>query len=442
MCIYKCNFVRLLINHTFTQKQIFMEIEAYKKRLEDRFKRYVSIDTQSDASSPTTPSTDKQKILSKILVEELLAMGISDAHMDENGYIYATIPSNVTHSVPVICFCSHVDTAPDCTGTDVKPIVHSNYRGGPIVLPDDNTIVITPEDFPHLNKCIGHDIISASGLTLLGSDDKSGVAEIMQAAEILMQNPDIKHGKIRIMFTPDEEIGRGVDKADMEKLGADFGYTLDGGEPGCIEDETFSADAVVLHIKGVSIHPGYAKEQMENAIKIGAEIINRLPKYTLCPEQTIGKQGFIHPTSISGELGSAKLEFIIRDFDTAKLKEYESHLETIVKSVLLGYPGSSYSMEVIEQYRNMKEVLDQFPFVISNAEKAITQSGLSVIKDSIRGGTDGSRLSFMGLPCPNLFAGMQGIHSKREWVSLQDMLKATEVIIKLSQIWSEEAVRA
>ena len=407
--------------------------------LEERFKRYVRIDTQSDASSPTTPSTSKQKNLSKILVEELLAMGIHDADMDENGYIYATIPSNVDHDVPVICFCSHVDTAPDCTGTDVKPLTHKNYQGGSIVLPDDNDVVITPEAFPHLNSCIGHDIITASGFTLLGSDDKSGVAEIMQAAEILINNPQIKHGKIRIMFTPDEEIGRGVDKADMERLGAEFGYTLDGAEPGSVEDETFSADAVVIDITGVSIHPGYAKEKMENAIKIASDIISQLPKYTLCPEQTIGKQGFIHPTSISGELGSAKLEFIIRSFETSKLKEYEDYLETITKSVMLGFPGSTYKMTVIEQYRNMKEILDQYPNVLANAEKAITRIGLTVIKDSIRGGTDGSRLSFMGLPCPNLFAGMQGIHSKREWVSIQDMLKATETIVTLAQVWSEES---
>ncbi len=415
-----------------------MEIQQYQNTLEERFKNYTRIDTQSDATSSTTPSTAKQFDLLRLLEKELKDMGAKEVILDENGYLYATIPSNVKVDVPVICFCSHVDTAPDASGTGVKPITHNNYQGQDITLPDDPSIVISPNDFPHLKNCIGHDIISASGKTLLGSDDKSGVSIIMQMAQILLENPSIPHGKIRILFTPDEEIGRGVDKVNMELLGADFGYTLDGGAPGSLEDETFSADAVNIHIKGVSIHPGYAKGQMEHAIKIAAEIISRLPHHTLCPESTSGKEGFIHPTGISGELGQAQLEFIIRSFETPKLKVYESLLEDIVKTVLMDYPNSSYQMEVTEQYRNMKEVLDNFPQVTAYAEEAIRRSGLKVVKEAIRGGTDGSRLSFMGLPCPNIFAGMQGIHSKREWVSLQDMMKAVETILHLGSIWAEK----
>ncbi len=416
-----------------------MDIKKYQNQLEDRFKRYASIDTQSDAGSETTPSTSKQFDLLNLLERELKEMGVREVSLDENGYLYATIPSNVDKAVPVICFCSHVDTAPDASGTGVKPITHKDYKGQDIPLPDDSSVIISPEDFPHLNACIGHDIITASGTTLLGADDKAGVASIMQLAQILLDHPELKHGKIRILFTPDEEIGRGVDKVNMDFLSADFGYTLDGGEPGSLEDETFSADAVKINIKGVSIHPGYAKGQMENAIKIASAIIDRLPSHTLCPEATEGKEGFIHPTSIRGELGQAQLEFIIRSFETPKLKTYEGLLEDIVKTVLLDYPNSTYEFEVVEQYRNMKEVLDQYPQVIQYAEEAIQRAGLKLTKEAIRGGTDGSRLSFMGLPCPNIFAGMQGIHSKREWVSLQDMLKAVETIVHLSQIWAEHS---
>ncbi len=416
-----------------------MDIAKYQDQLENRFKRYASIDTQSDASSETTPSTKKQFDLLHLLEGELKEMGAQEVTLDENGYLYATLPSNVNKDVPVICFCSHVDTAPDASGTGVKPITHKNYQGQDLPLPDDPSVIISPNDFPHLNNCIGHDIISASGKTLLGSDDKSGVASIMQMAQVLIDHPEIPHGKIRILFTPDEEIGRGVDKVNMEFLNAQFGYTLDGGAPGSLEDETFSADAVVINIKGVSIHPGYAKGQMENAIKIASSIVDRLPSHTLCPEATEGKEGFIHPTSISGELGQSKLEFIIRSFETPKLKEYETLLEDIVRTVLVDYPNSTYTFEVIEQYRNMKEVLDQYPQVTSYAEEAIRRAGLTVTKEAIRGGTDGSRLSFMGLPCPNIFAGMQGIHSKREWVSLQDMMKAVETILHLCQIWAEKS---
>lgn len=405
----------------------------------DRFLRYVQIDTQSDGSSPTCPSTEKQKDLSSMLVKELLEMGIKDAHMDENGYVYATIPSTTDKKVPVICFCSHVDTAPDCSGKDVKPIVHKNYQGKDIILPDDPSQVIRPSDHHHLKGMNGKDIVTASGTTLLGADDKAGVAEIMDAANHLMKHPDIKHGTIKIMFTPDEEIGRGVDKADLKKLGADFGYTMDGEAAGSLEDETFSADGATIKIQGVSVHPGYAKGKMEHAMKIAGEILARLPKYHLSPETTSGRQGFIHPVAMSGELEHAKLDFIVRDFTEEKLHEHEALLEKIMNEVLVHYPNSTATMEVKEQYRNMYDVLKNHPEVADYAEEAIRRTGLTPKKSSIRGGTDGSRLSFMGLPCPNIFAGGHAFHSRQEWVCVQDMEKAVETIVHLCMVWEENS---
>lgn len=403
----------------------------------DRFLRYVQIDTQSDAASPTCPSTEKQKNLSNLLVQELLEMGISDAHIDENGYVYGTIPSNTEKKVPVICFCSHVDTAPDCSGKDVKPIVHKNYQGQDIILPDDTSQIIRMSDHPHLKDMIGKDVVTASGTTLLGADDKAGVAEIMDAANHLMNHPEIKHGTIKLMFTPDEEIGRGVDKADLKKLGADFGYTMDGEAAGSLEDETFSADAATITIQGVSVHPGYAKGKMEHAMKIAGDILARLPKYHLSPETTSGKQGFLHPVAMEGELEKAKLQFIVRDFTDEKLQEHEALLEKIMQEVLVHYPNSTAKMEVKEQYRNMKVVLDKHPEVADYAEEAIRRTGLTPKKSSIRGGTDGSRLSFMGLPCPNIFAGGHSFHSRQEWVCVQDMEKAVETIVHLAMVWEE-----
>ena len=403
----------------------------------DRFLRYVKIDTQSDATSPTIPSTEKQKDLSRLLVKELLEMGISDAELDEYGYIYATIPSNTDKDIPVICFCSHVDTAPDSSGKNVKPIVHKNYDGSDIVLPDDNNQVIRLSEHSQLKNQMGNDIITPSGLTLLGADDKAGVAEIMDAAHYFMTHPEVKHGKIRILFTPDEEIGRGVDKADMERLGADFGYTMDGSTVGSIEDETFSADAVTIIINGASAHPGFAKGSMESAIKIAGEIIAKLPKDHLCPEATEGKEGFIHPTGISGAIERAEIKFIIRDFVDKKLEEYEYFLKSLCEEVIANYPKSNFEFIVTEQYRNMKSVLDKYPQVADFAVEAIRRAGLEPIKSSIRGGTDGSRLSFMGLPCPNIFAGGHAFHSKQEWVAVQDLQKAVETIVHLCIIWEE-----
>lgn len=409
----------------------------YKNTSTERFLRYVQIDTQSDAASTSQPSTEKQKDLSRLLVEELQAMGISDAHLDEFGYVYATIPSNTEKAVPVICFCSHVDTSPDCSGAGVKPIIHKNYQGQDIVLPDDHSQIIKLSEHPDLAHQFGNDIITASGTTLLGADNKAGVAEIMDAAYHLVNNPEIKHGTIKILFTPDEEIGRGTAAVDLEKLGADFGYTIDGETLGSLEDETFSADGVKISIQGVSQHPGFAKGRMESALKIAAEIVANLPKETLSPETTEGKEGFIHPVGISGMVENATVEFIIRDFSVEKLHEHEAVLKEIMDKVLLNYPNSIAIFEVFEQYRNMKEVLDKTPQVTAYAFEAIERSGIKAKQMSIRGGTDGSRLSFMGLPCPNIFAGEHAFHGKHEWVSVQDMEKATETIIHLCEIWEE-----
>lgn len=414
--------------------------ENYHFTAAERFMRYVQIDTQSDPQSNTHPSTEKQKDLSQILADELRAMGLQDAHMDNWGYVYATIPSNTEKNVPVICFCSHVDTAPDASGTGVKPILHKGYTGQDIILPDDTGIVIKKEDFPYLDSLIGDDIITASGGTLLGSDDKAGVAEIMDAANFFITHPHITHGPIKIVFTPDEEVGKGTAKIDMQKLGAEFGYTLDGGERGSLEDETFSADGVTVTINGVITHPGYAKDKLVNAMKVAGDILATLPRTELSPETTDAKEGFIHPVRVEGIAEKCTIEFIIRDFATEGLKKKEDFLLSLVELVMEDYPGATFGFEVKEQYRNMKEVLDQHPQVIAYARKAIERSGLTVKMESIRGGTDGSRLSFMGLPCPNLFTGMHGIHSKKEFISVQDMNKAVETIVHLAMIWEEEAL--
>jgi tripeptide aminopeptidase len=405
----------------------------------ERFLRYVVIDTQSDPASPTCPSTEKQKNLGRLLASELQAIGIDDAHLDEFGYVYATIPATSDKKVPVICFCSHMDTSPDCTGTDVKPQIVRNYRGGDIVLPGDPSQIIRLADQPALADQIGNDIVTSDGTTLLGADNKAGVAEIMDAAQFLMLHPEIKHGVIKILFTPDEEIGRGVDKADLKKLGADFAYTIDGETAGNIEDETFSADAATITIEGVSTHPGFAKGKMEHAIKIAAAIVDRLPKDTCSPETTEGKQGFLHPIGISGALEQATVSFIVRDFTDQGLKEKELLLEDIVKSVMRDFPHSTYRLEIKQQYRNMKQVIDAHPEIIDYAMEAIRRAGLKPVKTSIRGGTDGSRLSFMGLPCPNIFAGEHAFHSRTEWVSVQDMEKAMQTIVHLATIWEERA---
>jgi tripeptide aminopeptidase len=415
-----------------------MDFTTYKHTVTERFIRYAQIDTQSDPNSPTCPSTMKQKNLGRLLVEELKAIGIADAELDEHGYVYATIPSNTTKEVPVICFCSHMDTSPDCSGENVKPVIHTRYDGKDIVLPNDKTQIIRFAEHPDLAAQIGNDIITTDGTTLLGADNKSGLAEIMDAATYLMQHPEVKHGAIRILFTPDEEIGRGTDKVDMKKLGAKYGYTMDGESLGHLENETFSADGVTILVKGIPTHPGFAKDKMEHSIKIAAEIINRIPK-DKTPETTEKKQPFIHPVAINGGLEQVELKFIIRAFDTPTLKALEQELEEITKAVLANYKKSSYEFKVSEQYRNMKDVLDTCYFVVENALEAIRRTGVTPVLSSIRGGTDGSRLSFMGMPCPNIYAGEHAFHSKLEWVSVQDMEKAAQTIVHLAAIWEEKA---
>lgn len=403
----------------------------------DRFLRYVAIDTQSDPSSTTQPSTEKQKNLGRLLEAELQAIGLTDAHLDEHGYVYATIPANTDKDVPVICFCAHMDTAPDFSGANVQPRIVENYAGGDIVLGNSGRTIRVAEH-PELANQIGNDIVTTDGTTLLGADDKAGLAEIVTAAEILVKDPSIRHGTIKLLFTTDEEIGRGVDKVDLEKLGARFAYTLDGETAGTLEDETFSADGLTLEITGVAMHPGFSKDRMENAIKIASDIVARLPR-DVSPEGTEGREGFVHPIGISGSMEKASLGFIVRDFTDRGLVEKHEMVEAIARDVLAAYPGSSFVATRTEQYRNMKQVVDQYPEIIANAEEAIRRAGLTPVRKSIRGGTDGSRLSFMGLPCPNLFAGGHAFHSPLEWVSRQDMEKAVTTIVELAKVWEERA---
>ncbi|MFD1629128.1 peptidase T [Pseudopedobacter beijingensis] len=404
-----------------------------------RFLKYVQIDTQSDPLSSTTPSTEKQKNLGRLLVQELQEMGILNAEMDENGYVYASLPANTAKNVPVIFFCSHMDTSPDCSGKDVKPIIHRNYQGKDIILPDDNSIVIRQDEHPDLKHQLGNDIITASGKTLLGADNKAGIAEIMDAVLFLKTHPEVKHGEIKILFTPDEEIGRGVDKVNLHKLNAQFGYTIDGETLGSFEDETFSADGMEIIIEGVSTHPGFAKGKMESALKIAAEIVANLPSDRLSPESTSGKQGFVHPTNISGEVEQAKIQLIIRDFEDHLLEAHENEVKSMALNIVSKYPNAKVSFEIKEQYRNMKKIIDLHPQVSSFALEAIKRAGITPKPQHIRGGTDGSRLSFMGLPCPNIFAGEHAFHSKQEWVSIQDMEAAVRTIINLAMIWEERA---
>ncbi len=415
-------------------------MESFRENLIERFFRYVKIDTQSDSESQSSPSTEKQKNLGKLLVDEMISLGINNAEMDEFGVVYATFNSNsAKKDLPKIMFCSHMDTSPDCSGKNVKPIIHENYQGQDLILPDDNAQIIRMSEHPDLKHQLGNDIITASGSTLLGADNKAGLAAIMTALEYLVKKPEIKHGDIKILFTPDEEVGRGTENVDLKRLNADFGYTIDGETLGSIENETFSADGVEIRIHGVSAHPGFAKDKMQNALKIGAEIIAALPKEILSPETTEGKEGFVHPTDIQGNVEFCKLSFIIRDFDESGLLEKENMLKELVENVLEKYDNSSFEFIVKEQYRNMKVVLDNYTQVTENAIEAIKRAGIYPKLQHIRGGTDGSRLSFMGLPCPNIFAGEHAFHSKLEWVSVQDMLKSAEVIVNLAIIYEEKA---
>ena len=413
-------------------------MKNYTSTVEKRFIKYAEIDTTADPNSESFPSSEIQKDLGRVLVKELLDLGVADAEMDKWGYVFGTLENNTDNSsLPTICFCAHMDTAPDCSGTNVKPIVHRNYDGSPMTLPDDTTQVITTEKHPYLKEKVGDDIITASGLTLLGADDKAGIAIIMDLVNHLKANPEIPHPTIKVLFTPDEEIGRGVDHLDMDKLNADYGYTLDGGILGSLEDESFSADAVTVTINGITAHPGYAKGKMVSAMKVASDFIAALPKDEWSPETTQDREGFIHPVAINGGMEQTVVQFIIRDHITSKLKEYEDRLEGILKDTLSNYPTLDTSFVVSEQYRNMKEIIKDVPFVTDYALQAMENAGVKPVPTIIRGGTDGSRLSFMGLPCPNIFTGELAIHSRHEYVSVQDMEKGTATLTELVQLWTK-----
>jgi tripeptide aminopeptidase len=414
-----------------------MSHAEYAPTVADRFLRYVQIDTQSDPHSTSSPSSEKQKDLSRLLVDELRALGVRDAHLDAYGYVYATLPATTTKSVPVLCFCAHVDTSPDVTGANVRPLVHDAYDGRDLVLPDDPSQVIRLADHPDLADQRGHTLITASGTTLLGADNKAGVAAIMEAAAYLLAHPELERGAVKILFTPDEEIGRGTAHVDLEKLGADYGYTIDGETRGSIEDETFSADAAQVILYGVSAHPGFAKGRLLSALKLAAELLAGLPTDRLSPETTEGGEGFIHPVELSGTVERAEITFILRDFTEAGLRAHEAYLRTALDGLLARYPAARGELHVTEQYRNLREVLDQHPQVVEYALEALRRAGLTPKRQRIRGGTDGSRLSFMGLPCPNLFAGEHAFHSRQEWVSVEDMQAAAAVIVQLCRVWTE-----
>ncbi len=404
----------------------------------DRFLKYVSYDTQSREGADTYPSTPGQLVLLRELVTELKAIGLADAAIDDHGYVMATVPPTTGNAdVPVIAFIAHVDTSPEMSGAGVKPIVHRGYDGRDIVLPDDPEVVLRPRDSPYLGECVGHDIVTASGTTLLGADNKAGVAEIVTAAEYLLAHPEIPHGAIRLGFTPDEEVGQGTRYFDVERFGARYAYTVDGGERGEFEFETFSADAMSITFRGFNTHPGFAKGRMVNAIKLAASFLARLPADRLSPETTEGLEGFVHPYVVQASVDQTMVKLLIRDFVTAGLKDKEAWLETLANEVVRGVAGASVECVVDESYRNMREVIDQHPLVVERARQAFERAGVPIRERAIRGGTDGSRLSFMGLPTPNVFAGEQNFHSRLEWVSVQDMEKAVEVIAQIARVWAE-----
>lgn len=410
----------------------------YKFTCVDRFLKYVKYDTQSDEESESFPSTAKQKILSQDLADELKALGLKDAGMDEWGYVMATLPSNTDKKVDPVAFIAHVDTSPAVTGLNVNPVIRKNYQGGDIKL-ENGGWVIKEDENPDLKNMIGYDIITTDGSTLLGADNKAGVAEIVDAVNYFLTHPEVKHGDIKICFTPDEAVGRGTEKIDLKKLGAKYAYTIDGSSRGELETETFSADAVVIKFYGKNIHPGYAKNVMINSIKMASLFIDSLPKDGLSPETTEGREGYVHCGSFNGNEELTTLKFIIRDFEADKLKEYEEFLKKLAEETVEKFPGARMELQVIEQYRNMKEVLDRNPQVTEYALEAMNRLGIKPIMHPIRGGTDGSRLSFMGLPTPNIFAGEHSFHSQIEWVAIQDMHMAVKTIVEVAKVWEEKA---
>ncbi len=408
----------------------------------DRFLRYVQYDTRSDETSATYPSTAQQLVLLTDLAAELRELGLADAAVDEHGYVMATIPATTRKTgVPTIGFIAHVDTSPEMSGAGVRPIVHRGYAGGDLVLPDDPTAVLRASDDPALARCVGCDIVTASGTTLLGADDKAGVAEIVTAAAHLMAHPDIPHGPIRLAFTPDEEVGRGTTHFDVGRFNAACAYTVDGGSQGEVEAESFSADAMTVTFHGFNTHPGYAKGRMVNAIKVAAAFIAALPREALSPETTEADQGFVHPYIAHAGVDRASVKVLIRDFQTMALAEKEALVEHLAREAAARFPGARVETAIEESYRNMREVLDRHPEVVDAAHEAVRRAGLEPHARLIRGGTDGSKLSFMGLPTPNLFAGEHNFHSRLEWACAQEMEKAVEVIVQLCRVW-EERTRA
>ncbi len=404
----------------------------------ERFLRYVTFDTQSDEASTSYPSTEKQLVLLRHLKEELSALGLDAVTMDSHGYVTATLPANTTKdpaTIPVIGFVAHVDTSPEMSGAGVKPIVHRDYEGGDIQLPDDPSAILKVADHPDLAACVGHDIITASGTTLLGADDKAGVAEIMAAMEYLLAHPEIPHGTLKVAFTPDEEVGRGTQHFDVAAFGARYAYTLDGGPAGELESETFAADTFVATFQGFNTHPGYAKGKMINAIKVAADFIARLPQGKLSPETTDGYEGYVHPYTLDASVEKTTVRVLVRDFHVAGLEEKEALLERLTREAVAEHPGASVETRIQESYRNMKEVIDRHPEILDVARQAIEEAGMTVRSVPIRGGTDGSKLSFMGLPTPNLFAGEHAIHSRLEWASAWEMEKAVEVIVGIARLW-------
>ncbi|MFH0848546.1 MAG: peptidase T [archaeon] len=402
----------------------------------DRFLRYVQYDTQSSEESRTYPSTEKQKDLSRVLVDELKELGLDDATIDGYGYVTATLGSNCMRSVPTIGLIAHVDTSPEISGKDVKPQLHQSYRGEDIVLPGDRTQIVRPSESPELSKKIGHDIITSDGTTLLGADDKAGIAEIMDAIHYLVNHPEVEHGEIKVAFTPDEEVGSGVKYFDVVKFGAKYAYTLDGETIGEIEDETFCADTVFLTFHGVAFHPGYAKGKLVNSVKIASDFINRLPRDTLSPETTELKEGYINPNDIRGGVDKTEIKLTIRDFEEEGLEKKEEVIRKLADEILRNYPRGRVESRVEKSYRNMKHILQNHPLVLQKAEEATRMTGLEPKRHSIRGGTDGARLSYMGLPTPNIATGGHNFHSRLEWISVQDMKKAVEIIVNLARAWA------
>ncbi len=404
----------------------------------ERFLKYVKYDTQSSETSDTYPSTEKQKELGKVLADELKEIGLTEVEMDEHGYVTGTLESNTDKNIPVIGLIAHMDTSPDVSGKDVKPVIHENYQGGDITLPGDTSQVIRVDDNPALKDQIGHNIITSDGTTLLGADDKAGIAEIFDALTHLKNHPEIKHGKIRVAITPDEEIGQGTKYFDVKKFGVDYAYTIDGETLGEIEDETFCADSVNLVIKGVNLHPGYAKNKLVNSIKIAGELLDKLPKDRLSPETTEKREGYIHPNTMEGNVEKTTIKFLIRDFTVEGLKEHEAFLKDLTEKVVSQYPKAGFEFNVEESYRNMKYKLDEEPKVTEYALEAVERSGIKPVKNIIRGGTDGARLSYEGLLTPNIFTSGHNFHSKLEWISVQDMIKTVETIVNLIKVWAEK----